>query len=304
MVTRQSADYHRAAAKEAATLYKSGLTPVSASLDWSEANLQAQAMIRRLLEASNALRDVAGALTKTGSHQLVLRFMLAPPQSQDQFALICEEYSKGAEKSGRELSFAQSLAVASRFDVWRDKTLTSWLDRKSDPTDREINALVSSVAPIISMQFVSTARRSRLSSQQEGAIVDLLKKKGWVRKDVGIVQTQSDLRAKEFTHKTRFATTTQPQEVDIACGLGKGVILAMECKVTNDHTNSVKRINDVLKKARAWQQHWGSFIKTAALLQGVIKADDVNRLLAENVEVFWSHKLDDFEQWLDFNVTG
>ena len=102
-------------------------------------------------------------------------------------------------------------------------------------------------------------------------------------------------------HKTRFATQTRPQEVDIACGLGTSIVLAMECKVTNDRTNSVKRVNDILKKATAWQLHWGSFVRTAALLQGVIAEKDVQRLIAANVQVFWSHDLERFRVWLAAN---
>jgi hypothetical protein len=99
--------------------------------------------------------------------------------------------------------------------------------------------------------------------------------------------------------KTRFATaTTAPQEVDIACGLKNSYVLAMECKVTNDETNSVKRVNDVLKKASAWKAHWGSFVMTAALLQGVVAAKDVQRLDDSGVHVFWSHNLDEFRSWL------
>ncbi len=99
--------------------------------------------------------------------------------------------------------------------------------------------------------------------------------------------------------KTRFATaTTAHQEVDIACGLKHSYVLAMECKVTNDETNSVKRVNDVLKKATAWKAHWGSFVITAALLQGVIAAKDVQRLDDAGVQVFWSHNLDEFRIWL------
>lgn len=106
------------------------------------------------------------------------------------------------------------------------------------------------------------------------------------------------LPAMHYMHKTRFATRTRPQEVDIACGLGKSIVLAMECKVTNDRTNSVKRVNDILKKASAWQDHWGSFIETAALLQGVVAEKDVARLVAARVHVFWSHDLDSFAIWL------
>ena len=93
--------------------------------------------------------------------------------------------------------------------------------------------------------------------------------------------------------------TTTHQEVDIACGLRGTYVLAMECKVTNDETNSVKRINDVIKKAQAWKDHWGNFVITAALLQGVIAPKDIQRLTDNGIEVFWSHDLGTFERWLD-----
>ncbi len=114
-----------------------------------------------------------------------------------------------------------------------------------------------------------------------------------------MIDTRAAVPEKCFMHKTRFATaTTTSQEVDIACGLAGSYVLAMECKVTNDETNSVKRINDVLKKAAAWKNHWGSFVRTAALLQGVIAPKDVQRLSDAGVLVFWSHDLLQFETWL------
>ncbi len=101
-------------------------------------------------------------------------------------------------------------------------------------------------------------------------------------------------------HKTRFATgTTTHQEVDVACGLKGTYVLAMECKVTNDETNSVKRVNDVLKKATAWKEHWGNFVLTAAVLQGVVAPKDVQRLSDAKIEVFWSHDMPSFKSWLD-----
>ena len=101
-------------------------------------------------------------------------------------------------------------------------------------------------------------------------------------------------------HKARFASgLTGRAEVDIALGLKDAVVLALECKVTNDETNSVKRINDVSKKAQAWRAHWGNFVQPAALLEGVIKMSDVKRLLEEDIHVFWSHRLDLFEGWIN-----
>lgn len=127
--------------------------------------------------------------------------------------------------------------------------------------------------------------------------------RGWSRVASGLIDVQASLGPREFMHKARFASgQTGRAEVDIALGLLRGVVLAMECKVTNDRTNSVKRMNDVLKKAQAWKDHWGNFVKPAALLQGVIGDGDVQRLLDKGVEVFWSHRLDLFDEWLDLQV--
>jgi len=145
--------------------------------------------------------------------------------------------------------------------------------------------------------------RNKLARIQEGAITGLLDLNGWTRLPSQLLDTKAALPLKHYMHKTRFATNTaRPQEVDIALGLKSTIVLAMECKVTNDMTNSIKRVNDVLKKAHAWKDHWGSFVKTAAVLQGVISEKDVIRLLDDDVEVFWSHDLPYFEQWLAKNI--
>jgi len=137
-----------------------------------------------------------------------------------------------------------------------------------------------------------------LAYEQENAVVTLLERDGWTKLPSKLIDTRAAVPPKHFMHKTRFATKTRPQEVDIACGLKNTFVVAMECKVTNDETNSVKRINDVLKKATAWQAHWGSFVGTAALLAGVVAPKDVQRLTDAGVEVFWSHDLDSFRKWL------
>lgn len=129
--------------------------------------------------------------------------------------------------------------------------------------------------------------------------MDFLVERGWELLSSRTIDKQGAIEPGQFMHKARFASSKKGRaEVDIAMGLTDKLVLALECKVTNDETNSVKRINDVLKKAGAWREHWGSFIQPAALLQGVIKRADVERLLEANVEVFWSHRLDLFSEWL------
>lgn len=131
----------------------------------------------------------------------------------------------------------------------------------------------------------------------------LLESRDWQRQQSRLITKGGALAKRQFMHKARFQSgRKENQEIDIACGLGDTYVLAVECKVTNDETNSIKRMNDILKKATAWRAHWGNFVIPAAILEGNIKFADVERLLEGQVEVFWSHRLDLFADWLDANL--
>ncbi len=233
---------------------------------------------------------------------LVLRQMLAPPLSQDQFAIICKAYSKSVENADRPFSAEKAEHVAETFLAMRDIHLLTWLSEGRSPMEHEVRHVVHVITPLLAAQLHLTAKRTASSNAQEEAVVQLLSAKLWERLPSRLVDRGAVLGARQFMKKTRFATTTRPQEVDIACGLGATMVLAMECKVSNDATNSVKRVNDVLKKATNWREHWGSFVQPAALLQGTIGYKDVQRLTHADVKVFWSHDLPRFERWIDNHV--
>jgi len=291
-------EYHRDQAAIAKQIYVRSLISAQAGQDWRNAHTTARRQVASALRATHYLRDIPRGLEASGTHLTVLRHLMAPPISQDQFALLCPDYPKRAELTGRRVSAPAAAGIAAAFHVGRDRVLTRWLDGSRQPSTAEVRNLMRGVVPLLSVQNTATVRRGLMSVEQEGVVVALLTNRGWTRQTSGLISNLTDVSARHFLHKTRFATKTRPQEVDIACGLPGTVVLAMECKVTNDETNSVKRINDVLKKAAAWQDHWGSFVRTAALLQGVIAYKDVERLLDGRVEVFWSHDLAHFEAWL------
>jgi len=291
---------HAAHAAKAKQLYLDARDPYEGAEDWSLALREARTALWRALRASDYLSDVAKAIKASGAHMLALRHFLAPPISQDQFKLLCPDWSKATEKSGSPVKGPSADIVAATFLEWRDRSLTRWLDADRKPTGAEVREVLLALAPLIAAQNVATARRNRLAAKQEQAVTHLLEAKGWTRLPSRLIDTRASVPERHFMHKTRFATATAtPQEVDVACGLRDTVVLAMECKVTNDETNSVKRVNDVLKKAEAWKTHWGSFVVTAALLEGVIAAKDVERLIDHKVHVFWSHDLPTFSAWLD-----
>lgn len=293
---------HALEAEKAKQIYVQSRTAERDASDWHTALRIARKQISDALRASNYLTDVAAALRMNGAHMLAFRQMMAPPISQDQFCLLCPPWRKNTEKTGAGLRRDEADYVAAIWNERRSRALTPWLDVVRRPLSREIHRLLWTIAPLIASQQAQTLQRNRAAALQEASVTTLLQSCGWIQQPSSLLDTRAALPQRHFMHKTRFATaTTTPQEVDIAMGLGGTIVLAMECKVSNDATNSVKRINDVLKKSAAWKKHWGSFVKTAALLQGVIAAKDVHRLLDEGVEVFWSHNVQELMDWLDEN---
>lgn len=297
-------EYHKEQAATARAIYTQSRTPDADAEDWNAALRSARKSIGEALRASDYLRDVSAALLISGEHARIFRHILAPPLSQDQLALFYPAWKKPTEKPGGPKSKPASAgAVATAVQERRVATLTPWLTSGRAPTRRELERLYWSVSPLLANQQFSTVQRNRLAKIQESSITALLDANGWIRLPSSLLDTKAALPLKHYMHKTRFATaTTSPQEVDIALGLKNTVVLAMECKVTNDVTNSIKRVNDILKKSAAWKKHWGSFVRTAAVLQGVIADKDVMRLLDDDVEVFWSHDLPRFEQWISKSI--
>jgi hypothetical protein len=290
-------------AVKARALYLDNLKPEESAADWYFAESKARKDVAAALRESAYLSDIGAALRRNGGHGFVFRQLLAPPLSQDQFKLVCKSWSKTAENNSKPMRLEAANEAALVIRQRLSRGIVRW-NIASGPKSRHSVATLMRVASILmASQRVSTGRRTRLAEEQEQATTRMLEEHGWVRLPSKLIDTRAAVPPRHFMHKTRFATnTTTPQEVDIACGLSGSYVLAMECKVTNDETNSVKRINDVLKKARAWKDHWGSFVRTAALLQGVIAAKDVQRLSDAGVLVFWSHDLNEFQNWLSTNI--
>ena len=297
-------EHHQIRREEAEEAYKKLLEPDFEGKAWRQTVADAEAKVLETVEATHDLRDVDAALRTTGAHRLALRFLMAPPLSQDQFKLACSEWQKGTEKNGRPLSPKAAQASAEAFARWQDHERTEAIRSRDDSAKRQ--AAVSATAHMIAVNTYRTVRRMRLAHEQEQSVIDLLLDLGFHKRQSHLVDEAGGLAEDEFMHATQFATADgSTHEVDVAIGMPKRMILALECKVSNDKTNSVKRVNDVLKKATAWKRQWGRVVVTGALLQGVFSAKEPRRLLEEDVEIFWSHRLDELEEWLlDQRKTG
>ena len=287
---------HVANAEKAKAFYLARQSPTELLEDWHSAVQAARRSVADALRASAYLTDIESALRENCAHGVVFRHLMAPPVSQDQFKLLCPQWSKEAENNLRPATVIAAQAAQKAILSRLDPGLVAW--GSGAPSRKSVRTLLKVAAALIAQQRVATDRRTRLATEQEDAVIKLLLDDGWTRLPSKQIDARGEVPSKHFMHKTRFATKSRPQEVDVACGLKGTYVLAMECKVTNDETNSVKRINDVLKKATAWHEHWGSFVYAAALLEGVVAAKDVQRLTDAKIQVFWSHDLEAFRTWI------
>lgn len=281
---------------EAKRLYQNSLEPGLFQEAWHEAVDRSLVELNALLGASENLSDIEAALLESGKHVRPLRHLLAPPLSQDQFKLACPEWPKSSEKKGVPLTADKAAAVAGKIEEWLEPRFADAISK-----GEEIDLL--GAAYLMARQEYETVRRNKLARRQEAEACAVLDALGFCRAEATFIDEPGAVAEREYLLTTRFATADgSSHEVDIAVGLSKKRILALECKVSNDTTNSVKRINDVMKKSEAWRRQWGKFVMTGALLQGVIKSTDISRMLDEGIAVFWSHDLNAFRDWVNARI--
>ena len=291
------AQYHRHQTAIALQLYQSRLSAAKGASEWNQFVRSSEEAVRSALTETTDLADIAGALERSGRVAVLLRYLTTPPKSQDQFGHICKAYSKSAENSGSPIAVTKAEGVASCFLEWRDRNVTAWLDEGRAATAIERERLVGRVVPMMALQKLQTFQRMSASAAQEQAVADMLLDAQWVHQRGKIIDRS--IQARHFMRKARFVADRQTKEVDVAIGLGQTFVLALECKVSNDVTNSKKRINDIREKANAWKEEYGRSLKRGGLLQGAYHPDDVLSLLHSGIEVFWSHDLDRLSSWLD-----
>jgi hypothetical protein len=294
MSDSDSIDDHLAFVNEAAEAYTNLMDSEVFGETWKESVVEARAEVVSVLEATRDLSAIDDALLASGSHARALRFLLGPPMSQDQFVLACPEWSKSSEKTGRPLGPEASIAFARAFELWKDPERAALL---GDPVTRQ--RAIDATAILIANNTFATRKRMRLAKAQEDAAAAVLEKLGFRQIAPGLVDSPGAVADGEYARATQFVTADgSSQEVDLAVGLKGGRILALECKVSNDRTNSIKRVNDVIKKAAGWQTQWGRFVITGALLQGVFSVKEPRRLIDNRIRIFWSHRLELFRSWI------
>jgi hypothetical protein len=188
-----------------------------------------------------------------------IRYLAGPPISDDDLRVIAdvESLAPGALVKDKRALRKVFEVVERVIDPYR----FPWVRRGAAPTPEQLAAALTASAVLLAAQRIATERRN------EG----------------------KDAQASQFCAECLLGE----RKADVVLRLHDTRLMAIECKVSNSATNSVKRLNnDAAAKAEYWLKVFGtSQVVPAAMLAGVFKVRNLEQAQQRGLALFWSHDL-------------
>jgi hypothetical protein len=218
-----------------------------------------------------------------------LRYLAGPPISDDDLLVIAdvESMSPGVLRSNPD-ALRKVFGVIQRVI---DPHRFPWMGSGLAPTGPQREAALLASAVLLATQRIATERRNDGKDHQETMVKNHLRSLGFT--EVPAVAINTIVRGPQ---DRQFCAECQlgERKADVVVRLHDTRLLAIECKVSNSSTNSVKRLNnDAAVKAEYWTQQFGvAQVVPAAVLAGVFKVLNLEQAQTRGLALFWSHALD------------
>lgn len=265
---------------------------------YSEHFQSARATTEDLLETTldlALLDDQALELLTDAASLEIVRYLAAPPISADDLETLGEiRLSPGALRRdpGTALTAIQTVRI------WLDRNRFPWVSEDREPTEAERNAAIIATSALVAARKVMTARANEGKTAQEQKVKDALTQIGFTE-----VPTRSIPTLARAPERGEFCGESQlgARKADLIVRLWDDRVMAIECKVSNSATNSVKRLNnDAAVKARQWLAEFGTAqMVPSAMLAGVFKTLNLEAAQALGLAVWWSHDLESMTGWIE-----
>lgn len=249
--------------------------------------LEATTDLTRLSESANAVLTVPDLLS-------AFRYLAGPPISADDLKVLAE----GVLSAGRlrnDPEMAKRVVQVVR--VGLDRRRFPWVSENREPTEAERDAAVLASAALMASARLSTARRNKGKDRQERLVEEALRRRGLAKVPVRRIATTNQApQPGEFCRESLLGT----RKADLVVGLYDHRIMAIECKVSNSATNSVKRLNnDAAAKAEVWLDEFGrANIVPVAVLSGVYKTLNLINAQTRGLTLFWAHEMQQLTEWI------
>lgn len=233
--------------------------------------------------------------------QEVFRYLSGPPVSLDDLKVLVEAKSLSKTRLKAEPEVLDR--VVSFMQDWHDRRRFPWLTGKWAPEESERNAAILATTALLAMRRTETLRRSTGSELQEQLVASQLRRSRFEQIETRKVGTLNQAPvAGKFCRESVLGT----RKADFIIGLWDDRTMALECKVSNSSTNSIKRLNnDAAIKAQTWRGEFGSIqVVTAAVLDGVYALKNLIDAQDKGLTIFWAHDLGVMFDWMHSTGPG
>ena len=218
-----------------------------------------------------------------------LRYLASPPISDDDLQVIADvdSIAPGILKKDPEALRKVFRVIERVIDPYR----FPWMKAGAAPTAQQREAALLASSVLLAAQRIATERRNEGKENQETMVKNYLRKLGFTETPAVAINTiVKGPQSMQFCAECQLGE----RKADVVVRLHDTRLMAIECKVSNSATNSVKRLNnDAAVKAEYWIKQFGmAQVVPAAALAGVFKVLNLEQAQTRGLSLFWSHDLE------------
>jgi hypothetical protein len=225
-----------------------------------------------------------------------VRYLAGPPISDDDLQVIADvgSLAPGVLKRNPETLRKVFEVIERVIDPHR----FPWILNGTKPTARQREAALLASSVLLAAQRIATERRNAGKESQETKVKDYLRDLGFAEVPAKTIATiVKGPQAMQFCAECQLGE----RKADVVIRLHDTRLMAIECKVSNSSTNSVKRLNnDAAVKAEYWNKQFGmAQVVPVAVLAGVFNVLNLEQAQERGLALYWSHDLDKLGKFIE-----
>lgn len=253
-----------------------------------------QPIVERLFRETEDIRKLRGLTFQNGTELLLAaRFLAAPHISEDDLNILAGGNLKKKKVIEPDLAQRAADVIISGLDPIR----LPWLREQRVPTPAERTLAILWTCGVLTIERLRTRRRVESSKRQEQSVRHGIKGLGLRETPVKQIEHLDDLQRGAFAANEYLLAGSN---CDILIRLEDGRLLALECKVSNSKSNSVKRLNrETGGKADLWRRAFGEQVLPGAVLSGVFRLKNLQDAQRSRIALFWDHKLSELFSFIE-----
>jgi XamI restriction endonuclease len=227
---------------------------------------------------------------------VAFRYLMGPPISLDDLKTIADTNTFNRKSLRDDPGLVERIIQIVRDAI--DRRRFPWVNERLEATEPEKNAAVLATAALMATRRIETQRRNEAKTEQEMRVDGALSGVGFIRVPRRKIRTFTDAPLPgQFCSESVLGR----RKADFTVGLWDRRVMAIECKVSNSATNSVKRLNnDAAAKAKAWHDSFGQDqVVPTAVLSGVYKLHNLQDAQDRGLTLFWAHDLKSLLGWIE-----